>query len=279
MNMAEENINSGYFLRLRLYQPQAHFRIPFTYQRRHTYPIPPYSTVIGFLSNLLGYEGLPVEYDNLKKIKISIGGRFKGKTTEYIWFRNVGKEAHIGRFSTLDNRSLGGHVEHIGGQSPVFIDVLNDVHLVIYLAHKNKHFLQEIRSSLENPIHRLEILHLGRAEDWIVVEELSPVIEVEQLSIKRVDANFRHFFWIPEKMYSFKSNHRQTDFDQFEGLSYKLPTFWNIEKYKETLNRHGRRIFDHIKVKLSDGLLTKKYFCFDEEFQLPVFLADFEEKT
>jgi len=66
MNLAKKNINSGYFLRLQLYQPHAHFRIPFSYQRRHTYPIPPYSTVIGFLSNLLGYEGLPVGYDKKK---------------------------------------------------------------------------------------------------------------------------------------------------------------------------------------------------------------------
>ena len=214
-----------------------------------------------------------------KKIKISIAGRFESKTTEFIWFRNVVKEAHIGRFSTLDNRSLGGHVEHIGGQSPVLIDVLNDVHLVIYLAHKDNHFLQEIRTALENPIHRLEILHLGRAEDWIVVEELSLVNELEKLCIKRVDGNFGHFFWIPERMYPCQSNHTQVDFDQFEGLSYKLPTFWTIEEYEGTFNRHGSRIFDHIKVKLSDGLLTKKYFRFDEELKLPVFLADFEEKT
>jgi len=41
-------------LLIQIYQPTAHFRIPFTYQRRHTYPIPPYSTVIGLLCNLLG---------------------------------------------------------------------------------------------------------------------------------------------------------------------------------------------------------------------------------
>ncbi|MGB9677695.1 MAG: CRISPR-associated protein Cas5, partial [Candidatus Ratteibacteria bacterium] len=69
--------------KLKIYQPQAHYRIPFTYQRKHTYPIPPYSTIIGLLCNVLGIrnyrgEGEPCEnqnncscnYHKLKKIKI-----------------------------------------------------------------------------------------------------------------------------------------------------------------------------------------------------------------
>ncbi|MEM4402583.1 MAG: CRISPR-associated protein Cas5, partial [Candidatus Caldarchaeum sp.] len=82
--------------------------MPFTYQRRHTYPIPPYSTVIGFLCNVLGIDDQKkketigvrstVLYGELKKIKISIAGRFASKTTEYIWFRNLSKSAHIDRF-------------------------------------------------------------------------------------------------------------------------------------------------------------------------------------
>lgn len=48
--------SSSYILRIRIYRPQAHYRVPFTYQRRHTYPIPPYSTVIGFLCNVLGID-------------------------------------------------------------------------------------------------------------------------------------------------------------------------------------------------------------------------------
>lgn len=268
-------MNTLKILCLRIYQPQAHYRIPFTYQRRHTYPIPPYSTVIGFLCNLLGYDGMPAEHSDLKNIKISIAGRFESKTTECIWFRNLAKKAHADRFGTVENRSVGGHIEHIGGQSPVFIDVLNDVRLVIYLAHKNENFLKEVRSSFENPVRRLEILHLGRAEDWIVIEELSQVCELSRFSIKRVDANFGHFFWIPQRIYQPNSKDNLTEFEQFEGLLYRLPTFWTVEDFDKTLNRHGRRIFDYVTAKLSDGLFTRKHILFDEECKLPVFLADF----
>ena len=262
-------------LRLKIYQPQAHYRIPFTYQRRHTYPIPPYSTIIGFLCNLLGYDGMPKDYNELQNLKISIAGRFGSKTTEYIWFRNLSKDAHIKRFKTLNNRSVSGHIEHIGGQSPISIDVLDEVHLVIHLANENKDFLEKIRFSLENPINRLEILHIGRAEDWIVIEELSQIIDLSNFRIKREDANFGYFFWIPEKIYYPNQDNSLTKFEKYEGLLYRLPTFWTVENYDNTLNRHGKRVFDYISAKLSDGLFKEKYFLFDEVCKIPVFLCDF----
>lgn len=263
-----------YTLRLRIYQPQAHYRVPFTYQRRHTYPIPPYSTLIGFLCNLLGIDDQEKEeYKKLKAIKISIAGRFESKTTEYTWFRNLSKSAHVERFGSVANRSIGGHIEHIGGQSPILIDVLNDVRLVIHLAHEDRSFLEHIRSSLENPARRLEILHLGRAEDWIVIEELSQVSQLSSFEVCRVDADFRHFFWIPKRFYLPESN-GMSDFDRYEGLLYRLPTFWAVEDYATTRNRHGRRIFEYITVKLSDGLLKGQRLLFDRECNLPVFLAD-----
>ncbi|MEJ5342938.1 MAG: type I-B CRISPR-associated protein Cas5b [Thermogutta sp.] len=265
----------GYILRIRIYQPQAHYRVPFTYQRRHTYPIPPYSTVIGFLCNVLGIDDQEKEeYRKLRAIKISIAGRFESKTTEYTWFRNLSQSAHVDRFGSIENRSIGGHVEHIGGQSPVSIDVLNDVRLVLHLAHEDKSFLERVRVSLENPVRRLEVLHLGRAEDWIVIEELSRIHDFSDYTYSRVDADFKHFFWIPEKTIP-EANDQHSGFQDYEGLFYRLPTFWTVEDYVQTGNRHGRRIFDYMTVKLSDGLLVGKKFLFDKESQLPVFLANF----
>jgi CRISPR-associated protein Cas5t len=268
--------NTAHILRLKIYQPQAHYRVPFTYQRRHTYPIPPYSTVIGFLCNVLGMDDQEKEeYQKLRAIKISVAGRFESKTTEYIWFRNLAKSAHVDRFGAIENRSIGGHIEHIGGQSPVPMDALNEVRLVIHLAHEDCSFLKHLRSSLENPVRRLEILHLGRAEDWIVIEELSEVLKLSTFEVRRVDSHFRHFFWIPERFYLPEPKDGVSDFDCYEGLRYRLPTFWTVEDYATTRNRHGRRNFEYMTVKLNDGLLKEKTFLFDKGCSLPVFLANF----
>lgn len=265
------------WLRLRIYQPQAHYRIPFTYQRRHTYPIPPYSTVIGFLCNVLGIDDQSKpEYQQLRKIKISIAGRFQNKTTEYIWFRNLSKAAHVNRFGFVDNRIVSGHVEHIGGQSPVLIDVLNDVRMTIYLAHKEEAFLNLVKSSLETPVRRLDVLHLGRAEDWIVIEELSEVFELSRLPVQRVGANFRHFFWIPENLFvNNAESGAARSFEGFDGLFYNVSSFWYIADYAQTRNRHGQRVFDYVKTKLNDGLIVNQPCLYDEELNLPIFLANF----
>jgi len=280
-------------LYIRFFLPTAHFRIPFTYQRRHTYPLPPYSTIIGFLCNLLGINNRnktikdnhdrsikqfkEIEdkslYNLLKDLKISIAGQFESKITEMYWFRNISKEAHNKRFGYPENRYWAGHIEHFGGQSPAFVDTLNNYHLHLHFFHTEKEFLDYIKLNLENPINKLEPLHLGRAEDIFIIEEISFV----NLECGRYDGNYKHFFWIPQKLYLKKDNSLDNNsklYQHYNGLNYRLTTFWDIQDYEKTNNRHGLRIFNYLPVKLSDGVFTNFEFYFDKEHQLPVFLAN-----
>jgi CRISPR-associated protein Cas5t len=112
-----------------------------------------------------------------------------------------------------------------------------------------------------------------------VIEELTEPRELASWKVEREDGNYGRFFWIPERIYTPTTPEGKGDvtgFDQFEGLLYRLPTFWTVEGYDQTQNRHGQRIFEYITVKLSDGLFTRKWFLFDEALRLPVFLADLE---
>ncbi len=256
-------------LKINIYQPQAHYRMPFTYQRRHTYPIPPYSTILGFLCNILGIKnyngnGGPNEekFDKLKKTKIAICGKFEIKTTEYTWFRNLEKDSHIKRFGTAENRFVNGHIEHIGGQTPVLIDVLNNVNIVIYLYHNDKEFLNNIEDSLKNPKDRLYPLHLGRSEDWIVFKDIEKLDLVEE----DTGGNFRYFFWIPQKPYPANP----TNFVKIGGLRYKITTFYKIQ--------NGTRNFEFIEVKLNEGSISGINFFWDKKGNLPVFFANFEDR-
>lgn len=262
-------------LKVKIYQPQAHYRIPYTFQRRHTYPIPPYSTIIGFLCNLLGiYDQREEIYtEGIKKIMISIGGKFEIKNEEVIWFRNLKKEKHIQRFGYLSNRSTNGHIEHIGGQSQMHIDVLEEVHLIIYLSHENQDFLEKIKNNLENPINRLEVLHIGRAEDWIVLEDSPKYLADAQIEIKRRDADYNNFFWIPESLYDSDSR----NFEEIDGLLYNIPSFATIDDYETTLNHNGARQFEYIRSKLNDGLIKETKLMLDISDILnpnPIFLCN-----
>ncbi len=251
-------------LKIKIYQPQAHYRMPFTYQRRHTYPIPPYSTVIGLLCNVLGIENLNgkgepcrnqncnCNYHKLKKIKISICGNFESKTTEYTWFRNLSAKSHNKRFGYEKNRYVSGHIEHIGGQMPVSIDILNDVKLWIYLAHDDENFLREIKNSIENPTKRIYPLHLGRAEDWIVMDFCNFIDLIQE----KPAGNYEKFFWIPKEISDSK----------VLGLAYRIPTFYTLE--------NGTRNFEYIDVYLNEGDFDGTIEVdFDEEEKLPVFFC------
>lgn len=265
-------------LRLKIYQPQAHYRIPFTYQRRHTYPIPPYSTVIGFLINLLGIiDQNSDEYQNgIANLKISIAGKFKSKSTEMIWFRNLSKDAHKSRFNYVENRFWGGHIEHIGGQSQMWIDILNDVELIIYLFHHNEEFLNKINEAIRNPSNRLEVLHLGRAEDWIVFADLPVLLDESKIVYKRQDKDYKHFFWIAEKIFPFA--YAQIDYNDFDGIIYNLPVYSEIENYQNTMNKNGKRKFIFMRTKLNDGIITKAKILLDTELGMPIFLGDFQNE-
>jgi len=259
-------------LKIKIYQPQAHYRVPFTYQRRHTYPIPPYSTVKGLLCNLLGVRrGIEeIEYNsndedlktlnNLKKLKMSICGNFEAKTSEYTWFRNLSKKSHLDRFGYLENRKVSGHIEHPGGQIPVTIDILNDIRITIYLHHEEKHFMEKIKSSLEETTMRLYPLHLGRAEDLFTIEDIG----FTNLSIEDIEGNYKNFFWIPEKTYTVQDC--IFNFSKVGGILYRLPTFYKIV--------NGVRSFDYIKVKLNDGDIGGIRIFFDREEKLPVFFLN-----
>lgn len=256
-------------LLLKIYQPTAHYRMPFTYQRRHTYPIPPYSTVIGFLCNMLGIDHQGHEqYKKLQQCKLSVSGKFEQKLTEYIWFRNLSKGSHEKFFGSTAIREKNGEINHIGGQSPMRIDVLENMHLNIHITTKDELFLKWLEEYLHNPVDRLETIHLGRAEDWLVFES----IQMVELEKSDRDKNYNHFFWIPQHIETNKVV--VFDFDKAEGLFYNLPVFVTIKDYEKTYNRHAERRFTYMRSKLNDGAIKGMEYMYDEQSDVPVFLAD-----
>ncbi len=272
-------------LKLKLYQPSAHYRIPFTYRRKHTYPIPPYSTVIGLLCNILGIKPgtKETEDENLQKIKnglsLAIYGSFKSITTEYIWLRNLNPESHETRFGAASLRSINMQPEHIGGQMPAKIDILNDVYLIIYTHHNDENFLNKLAESLNNPSKRTYPLHLGRAEDLIVTEPA----EIKELMIDSYVGRLAYFYWLPHPESALLPKETSNeDYENFfkntYGTLFRIPTYYKITD-------GGIRNFDQLRVKLVEGKVgfvsgTKPIKIWqDKEENTPIFLARLKYDT
>lgn len=270
-------------LRLKIFQPHAHYRIPFTFSRRHTYPIPPYSTVIGFICNILGIKSQ--EDENFKKLKdglsLAIYGKFESMTREYVWFRNLAKDFHISRFSSENNRIIDYIPEHPGGQMPTRIDVLENVKLIIYIHHPDENFLQNLKSALENPQNRIYPLHLGRAEDWIVFDG-SPEAAIKLIEIDKTKKYFygvlEYYTWIPDPVRGEKYIDNEWYLDNFKiffqkikGSSHLITSFFQIID--------GFRNFEYVPVKLFEQGDFPFYFgkpfrfIMDSELNIPLFFC------
>jgi len=267
-------------LKLKIYQPTAHYRIPFTFARRHTYPIPPYSTVIGFICNVLGIRDQ--QHENFEKLKedlsLAIYGNYEYLNREYVWFRNLKKDSHVDRFGSSENRFIDQFPEHPGGQIPARVDVLENVKLVIYIRHEDENFIEILKKAFENPSNRIYPIHLGRAEDLVGFEEVKTINIKEEKKPLFGSLKEYHFTWLV---------------DPSRGVRYMNPTFYP-ENYNEFFNKiqgsyhlitsfykivEGFRVFEQIPVKLFEGgsfplTFGKPFkFIFDENENLPLFFA------
>lgn len=257
-------------LKVKIYQPHAHYRVPFSYQRRFTYPIPPYSTVKGLICNLLGIRN--DNDDRFKKIKeglsLAIYGRYESLVKEYIWFRNLNKKSHINKFNSVANRFIDNVPQHPGGQMPVTVDVLHNVNLIIYIYHPETDFLKQIKNAFENPETRLSTVHLGRSEDWVVFEEITYPVEINK---KRAVTHIDYFTWIPIYEFANKDfiDESYADFfNKLNGNIFRLPLFYEI--YDD-----NQRIFnEHVTVKLYEGGSFKRQnFYLDFKENIPIILT------
>ena len=246
-------------LRIKINLPSAHFRYPFTFQKRYTYPIPPYSTALGFLTNLFNPEREePLEKirEKFEGLEIAICGHFESKTTNYYWFRNLSKDAHKERLFSPYNREMDFQIEHPGGQSPINIEILREVEVFIYVKGE-----EEKLSELENRInHKLgemiETPHLGRAED--IISDISA--ELIELQEDRFIGKVKRYFWIPNEG-TFKGKDL--------GLIQKIP----LCKLKDSKKF---RLFHFKEVYLNEGNFPPQadiVTFVDEELNQPVFFT------
>jgi len=267
-------------LKIKAVLPNAHFRIVHSGNPRKTYPVPPYSTVIGFLANILG---------DMEKIKEMLSGgmalgilsQYEYISREYTWLRNLSTEQHLGRYVTARNRTWQGVAEHPGGQSPVNIEVLNEVAIWIYVYHSNPSVLEAIKQNHCRPEKWFSHLHLGRSEDWAAVEIVGTV-EL-QVSNRAVDMSGtgQYFQWMPRPDFAFGLNQyiSKQEYDELyrkiQGPATLVTSIYElIEAPLGGGNTGIIRNFRHIPARLNDSPVP-----FLDSFKLPALFTDTESNS
>ena len=177
-------------IRIKLWQDMVNYKKPTSFQLKETYPLPPYSTVIGMIHSLCGFE----EY---KEMKISIQGKYFSKVndlyTRYEFKNGMKYEA------SRHQLEAGGYGISRGISTA---ELLVDVDLIIHIIPEDQNLLEHIKNSFLSPA---EYPSLGRREDLAVIEEVKEVEVIEKELLDDIECADEWTAYIPLKYIENKS--------------------------------------------------------------------------
>lgn len=174
-------------VKLQAYQNLVNYRKPTSFQLKETYPLPPYSTVIGMVHAACGFtEYVPMQ--------VSVQGKYFSKVND-LWTRYEfagaqydGSGSRPRHQVKLDSKKDGKSYGAMRGVSTA--ELLVDVDLVIHIVPDDPAYLDTIEQGLVSP---MEFLSLGRREDLLQVSKVEQTELVtfeaeESLPIQNFDA-------------------------------------------------------------------------------------------
>lgn len=219
------------------YMETAHFNVPgWCGKREITYPLPPFSTVIGMIHNLCGWK-------NYHKMDVSVCGLgCYGETIEMRWkggcYARTESEEFIKRFPVRCKNGDG----YVGWVSvPALVYGINDLYLRLHVAVEDEKNLATIYKSLSYP---RVYPSLGCHADLIRFDNISIANIKEKMTMVKLDLN------------AYAEN------EDICGTFYRLHKDYNIIR--------NRRVFNDKRVNyLSKG---QEVIAQVDEFDNPVFL-------
>ena len=208
-------------IKMKLYQSTANYKKHASFQLKETYPLPPYSTVIGMIHNACGYK----EYLDMD---ISIQGTHYSKINDLA----TRYEFYNLKYSEIRHQiKVPGKNGDIGVTKGVStVELLTDVNLIIHIDVKDESKLMEVYEGLKNPN---EYLSLGRREDLVRIDEVK-IVDVEECELDD-DTNLKNEAYIPMKMIS-------KDDNIVVGTTYKINKVYTLKEIASKQRRYWEQI-------------------------------------
>lgn len=153
-------------------QTLASYRKPSSLVIKETYPLPPYSTVIGMVHFACGFQ----EYVDMD---VSIQGEYYSKVNElYTRYEFkpefYEKERHSIKITDNEGKSTGLT------SGPSNIELLTNVKLIFHIKPQDNEKLNKIFEGLRNP---KEYMSLGRREDLITLEQVE-IVNIKEVKLE-----------------------------------------------------------------------------------------------
>ena len=248
-------------IRLKIFQNLVNYKLPTSFQLKETYPLPPYSTVIGMVHNAC-------EFTEYVPMRVSVQGKYHSKVNDLM----TRYEFKPGMNFDKSRHQL--NVDGFGiGRGVSTVELLSEVELLIHIVPENQELVEEICEKLTYP-H--EYLSLGRRGDLIVFGELPKIVEVEETELEE-DLSIKNSYsaYIPIgilKDEAVKIGSREGV--KISGTVYKLTKDYEIKNYGTAKSPKNFRVWNKIKVVYGSDItgLEEENVYVDEDKNL-VFLA------
>jgi len=203
-------------VRIKLNQDLVNYKNPTSFQLKETYPLPPFSTVIGMVHNLCGY-------DEYKAMKVSVQGRYISKTNDLYTryeFKNGMKydetrhQLKVGEFGVSRGIATA--------------ELLVDVELLIHIIPEEDSLIEEIEKAFKYP---REYPSLGRREDLVTIEEVKIVSVRREVPKKSIRGESSYGAYIPLEIIDSIKMKNSIQGVKYTGTRYKLNKNYELINY------------------------------------------------
>ena len=223
-------------MRIKAKQNMVNYKRPMSYVSGETYPLPPYSTVIGMVHTACGFT-------SYHPMQISVQGNPKSAVsdlqTKYAGGSMPYKADRHNLFVTYEGKKIG----YTSG--PGNVELITDIDLILHIVPDNEEEISSIVSSLKRP---KRFLALGRHEDLLNIVDVS-VVEYHEASEKQLE------------------NDMYVHPDGQDGTIYKLRKVYTID------SKNNLRGFHEVYKMLYAGKGTIVFDIFEDEDGYPLCLV------
>ncbi len=207
-------------IRIECFQNMANYRKPTSFTIKESYPLPPYSTVIGMIHSACGFK-------TYHPMKVSVQGKNTGSISEmYTRYtfangRKYENDRHNIKF-IYEGKEYGA-VRGIG-----YVELICSNKMIFHIIPENP---EEIAVIIDGLKHPKNYVSLGRYED------LLDITNIEEVDLKKVDKIIcKNDIYVPVKNIVKVAN------DDFEmSMKSTYSTVYVLNKEFEITKKSGRR--------------------------------------
>lgn len=200
-------------IRIKAYQSTANYRKPTSFVIRESYPLPPYSTVIGMVHAACGFECYV-------PMKVSVAGRYYSSTIDLFTQYEFGNKTYAEDRHQLAVPSEGKYYGINRGTGHV--QLLVDMELLIHILPEEESMIDTIAEGLKSP---RTYPSLGRYEDLLRIDEVR-VVDLQEVDTDEENVALAYDMYIPKEL---AAKARKSGELKINGSVYRLNKCFSVD--------------------------------------------------